>query len=103
MGNFLQALNAANIVNINYKEVGTNEELGLIYNSNGTDYQIVSIETDSKYTIVGDTVDRISERTGYDKEDIMALLFIVYNAYDNYKSYLDSVTRNAKKYSFSNN
>ena len=99
MGNFLQVFNAGNIASLNYKEIGTNDELGLIYNSNGSDYQIVSIETDSKYTIVGDTVDKISERTGYDKEDIMAILFIVYNAYDNYKEYLDSIVKNSKRYS----
>ena len=99
MGNFLEVIKPANLAaQFDYKEIGTNDELGLIYNSNGKNYQIVSVETDAKYTLVGDTVNKICERTGYEQEDIMALLFIVYNAYDNYSYYLQTVEKDLERH-----
>ena len=91
MGNFLQTVTAGNITSkLKYNEIGSNTELGIVYKSNGDNYQIVSVDSDIKYTIVGDTVKQIVERTNYSEEEIMDLLFIVYNAYDNYKLYLEA-------------
>ena len=91
MGNFLQTITAGIITSkLKYNEIGSNTELGIVYKSNGDNYQIVSVDSDIKYTIVGDTVKQIVERTNYSEEEIMDLLFIVYNAYDNYKLYLEA-------------
>ena len=72
-----------------YKEMGTNEELGLYYKSNGKDY-LVENDFGQRYTLTGQTVNSISEKTGYEPEEVMDILYIVYSAYDNYASYLDS-------------
>jgi len=100
MGNFLEKISANNIIKYNYKQIGFNEELGLVYKSNGTDYQLESIDSDVKYTIVGDTVKKIVESTGYTEEEIMDIIFIVYNAYESYKSYIELEEKfaNDKKY-----
>lgn len=88
--NFLSNITSGGILGkVFYKELGINEELGLYYKTNGKDY-LVENDYGTKYTLTGKTVDALSEKTGYEPEEIMDILYIVYSAYDNYASYLDS-------------
>ena len=100
-GNFLQAINPNNIIKgVRFKEIGHNDDLSITYKTNGKDYQVVSNLYDTKYTLTGATVDSICNRTGFSKEDIMDVLFIVYDAYDDFNSFLETLPdqRGMKKY-----
>ena len=100
-GNFLQAINPNSIIKGDkFKEIGHNDYLNYTYKTNGKDYQVVSDIYDTKYTLTGTTVDSICDRTGFNKEEIMDILFVVYDAYDDFKSFVDTLPdqRGTKKY-----
>lgn len=99
--NFLQAINPNSIIKGDkFKEIGHNDYLNYTYKTNGKDYQVVSDIYDTKYTLTGTTVDSICDRTGFNKEEIMDILFVVYDAYDDFKSFVDTLPdqRGTKKY-----
>ena len=88
--NFLSNITTGGILSkVTFKEMGSNEELGLYYKSNGKDY-LVENDYGQQYTLTGATVDSISEKTGYEAEEVMDIMYIIYSAFDGYASYLDS-------------
>ena len=88
--NFLSNITTCGILGkVIYRELGSNEELGLYYKTNGKDY-LVENDYGQQYTLTGTTVNSISEKTGYEPSEVMDIVYIIYSAYDSYESYLDS-------------
>ena len=61
--NFLSNITTGGILGkVIYRELGSNEELGLYYKTNGKDY-LVENDYGQQYTLTGTTVNSISEKT----------------------------------------
>ena len=90
MGNSLIAISAENVLSQRkYEEIGENTDLDIVYKSNGQDYQIETYFGD-QYTLTGSTVNSISESTRYTVEEVMNILYVVYEAYDSFKTAIET-------------
>ena len=90
MANNLITINTANILNKQqYTDLGENTDLQISYKTDGKDYIIESYYGDS-YTLTGSTVDSIANSTNYTSEEVMNILYIVYDAYECVKSSIET-------------
>jgi len=90
MANNLVAINTANILSKQqYTDLGENADLQISYKTDGKDYLIESYYGDS-YTLTGSTVDSIANSTNYTSEEVMDILYIVYDAYECVKSSIET-------------
>ena len=90
MGNNLITIDTNSILSKNkFEDLGVNEDLQIVYKTNGKDY---AIETyfGERYTLTGETVDSISRSTNYSKEEIMNILYIVYEAFEGFKTSIET-------------
>ena len=90
MANNLIAINTENILSKKkYEDLGENQDLQISYKTDGKDY-IIETCFGEKYTLTGSTVNSISEKTNYTQEEIMNILYVVYDAYESVKSSIET-------------
>ena len=72
-----------------YKEFGTNDELQISYKTNGKDYVIETYDGE-RFELIGSTINSIEENTPYTIEDVMSIMYIIYNEYESFKRSIET-------------